>query len=176
MDLTIDSDHKIIVIDSSVCFFPNGDLCEFYIDLDEPLRNVYKLKIITILANIKTSSNINSDLESIYIDINNYNRLISKAIESKTIENKTIVNRFNIYYFDSLIMESKAATGENFTIKNDYNNADIEYFINPIEPQLKRFNIRLFDKNNQILKKSLDINKFIIKLGVYYNNRKTTRL
>lgn len=190
MDSTIDCDYKIIVIDSSVSKFVNNGLCEFYIDLDEPLRNVYKIKIITILANIYNSSvKLNNDLESIYIDLNNYNRLISKKLGTqintyKTKEGDNIVTRisevekyFNLYYFDSLIIESKNPSDTGYTtIKNDYNNADIEYFINPIEPQLNKFTIRLFDKTNNLLNTSSDIKRFIMKLGIYYNNRKTTRL
>ena len=90
MDSTIDCDYKIIVIDSTVSKFVNNGLCEFYIDLDEPLRNVYKIKIITILANIYNSSvKLNNDLESIYIDLNNYNRLISKKLGTQINTYKT---------------------------------------------------------------------------------------
>lgn len=171
MDSTIDCDHKIIVIDSSVSNFVNNGLCDFYIDLDEPLRNIYKIKIIAILVNINnTATTYNKDLESIYIDLNNYNRLITKSI-IKDSNGKS----GNNYYFDSLIIETAGATG-NSTIKNDYNNADIEYFINPIEPQLSRFRIRLFDKANNIIPITNTINRFVMKLGIYYNNRKTTRL
>jgi len=140
----------------------NSFNCDFYIDLDEPLRNVCKLKIIANLINIKHGSSINSNLESIYIDLNNYTRLISKYASN------------NIYYFDSLIVENSSSTDQ--TIKNDYNNADIEYSLNPIEPQIYRFKIQLFNKNNVLLKFDNDVNRFIMKLGVYYNNKKTTRL
>ena len=171
MDSLLDCDYKIICMDSSNCSYQNNTICDFYIDLDEPLRNVYKIKIITILANIKNSATeYNKDLESIYIDLNNYNRLISKS----TIKDSNGKSGNN-YYFDSLIIETAGASG-NSTIKNDYNNADIEYFINPIEPQLNRFRIRLFDKNNKIIPITNTINRFIMKLGIYYNNRKTTRL
>jgi len=171
MDSTIDCDHKIIVIDSSVANFPDTSLSDFYIDLDEPLRNVYKIKIITILANIKNSGNVyNKDLESIYINLNNYDRLITKS----TIRDSN-GKRGNNYYFDSLIIET-ASLSANSTIKNDYNHADVEYFINPIEPQLKRLRVTLFDKSNNIIQFTNIINRFVIKLSIYYNNRKTTRL
>lgn len=162
--LSIDKDHKIIVIDSINAIFPTTGVCDFYINLDEPLRNVYKIKILASLVNIKNNSSINADLESIYIDLNNYNRIVAKGS-----------NNNNIYYFDSLIIENAVNTG-NSTIKNDYNNADIEYSLNPIEPQITRFRVQLFNKNNVLLSTTSDVNRYVMKLGIYYNNKKSTRL
>jgi len=173
----LDCDYKIIAIDSITCSYPNSSICEFYIDLDEPLRNVIRINIITLLLNLNNNSTFisadssnNGNLESIYVDLNNYNRLISKGgIDASGIRN-------NIYFFDSLIIEKADTTaGGNMTIKNDYNTTDAKYYLNPIEPQLKRFRVRLFNKNNIILSTSA-INRFIMKLGVYYNNKKSTRL
>lgn len=167
----MDCDYKIISIDSSTCTFPNTSICDFYLNLDEPLRNVYKINIITILLNINNNtSDLNNNLESIYVDLNNYTRLIAKKSEI------TNGNRNNLYYFDSLIIEKADRTGTGTsTIKNDYNTSDSIYYLNPIEPQLLRFNIRLLNKNGVIININ-DINKFIMKIGVYYNNKKTTRL
>jgi hypothetical protein len=171
MDSLLDCDYKIICMDSSNCSYKDNTLCDFYIDLDEPLRNVFKINIITILLNIPNNSSLNNNLETINIDLNNYRRLISKH---STIGNNGVRN--NLYYFDNLIIEkSDTTSGGNSTIKNDYNSADTIYYLNPLEPQLKRFSIRLFDKNDLIITKS-KINNFIIKFGVYYNNKKSTRL
>jgi len=171
MDSLLDCDYKIICMDSSNCSYKDNTLCDFYIDLDEPLRNVFKINIITILLNIPNNSSLNNNLETINIDLNNYRRLISKH---STIASNGIRN--NLYYFDNLIIEkSDTTSGGNSTIKNDYNSADTIYYLNPLEPQLKRFSIRLFDKNDLIITKS-KINNFIIKFGVYYNNKKSTRL
>lgn len=170
----LDYDHKIIVIDSSTAIFPSSNICDFYIDLDESLKNVYKIKIITILVNIDNIAtvNINKNLESIYIDLNNYSRLITKM--SPLSANK---QNGNAYFFDSLIIESEDTNIPGFrTIKNDYNNADIEYYLNPIEHQLSRFRVRLFSKDNIILPTTNTINRFVMKLGIYYNNRKNTIL
>jgi hypothetical protein len=172
----LDCNYKIISIDSVTCSYPNPNICEFYVNLDEPLRNVFRINIITLLLNINNSSTIISsgdssgNLESIYVDLNSYHRLISKgALESNGERN-------NIYFFDSLVIEKVDTTvGGNITIKNDYNTTDSIYYIDPIEPQLKRFTVRLLNKNNVIINKSA-INRFIMKIGVYYNNKKSTRL
>ncbi len=171
----LDCDYKIISIDSLACT-SNATLCDYYIDLDEPLRNVVRINIITMLLNINNNSTIitggssSGNLESVYVDLNNYNRLIAKGgIDASG-------KRSNIYYFDSLVIEKADSTaGGNITIKNDYNTTDSKYYLNPIEPQLKRFTVRLFNKNNVIIDASA-INRFIMKIGVYYNNKKSTRL
>ena len=131
-------------------------------NLDEPLRNVYKINVISILIDIpQIASTFFSPLDPVYININDYNRLISKK------------NNNNLYYFDSIIIENLITS--RITVKNDYNTTDNKFYLNPIEPQLTRFNIRLFDKNNQLITIT-NINRIVIKLGIYYNNKKYTRV
>jgi hypothetical protein len=157
----MEEDYKIITIDSLYVNYPNINIYDFYMSLDEPLRNVYKINVITILADVPQSSFF-LPLDPIYVNINEYNRLISKKNDNN-----------NIYYFDSLIIENTISS--RITIKNDYNTNDNTFYLNPLEPQLNRFNIRLFDKNNQLITKD-NINRIVIKLGVYYNNKKYTRV
>ena len=172
MDDLINCEYKIITIDTDTATFTNITNCEFYITLDEPLRNVYKINLITMLLNIPNNSSLKIPLNQIYVNLNNYNRLISKNYN--IFDGK----RSNINVFDSIIVEDQIVdntSSNNTTLKNEYNNADSIYYLNPIEPQLMRFSLKLTDKyNNNILKS--DINRFIIKIGVYYNNKKTTRI
>jgi hypothetical protein len=157
----MEEDYKIITIDSLYVNYPTSNIYNFYMSLDEPLRNVYKINVITILADVPQSSFF-LPLDPIYVNINDYNRLISKKNDNN-----------NIYYFDSLIIENTISS--RITIKNDYNSNDNTFYLNPLEPQLNRFNIRLFDKNNQLISKN-NINRIVIKLGIYYNNKKYTRI
>jgi hypothetical protein len=157
----MEEDYKIITIDSLYVNYPTSNIYDFYMSLDEPLRNVYKINVITILADVPQSSFF-LPLDPIYVNINDYNRLISKKNDNN-----------NIYYFDSLIIENTISS--RITIKNDYNSNDNTFYLNPLEPQLNRFNIRLFDKNNQLISKN-NINRIVIKLGIYYNNKKYTRI
>jgi hypothetical protein len=158
----MEEDYKIITIDSLNANYNTANIYDFYMNLDEPLRNVYKINVITILIDVPVSSStFFSPLDPIYININDYNRLISKKDNN------------NLYYFDSLIIENLITSRT--TIKNDYNTSDHIYNLNPIEPQLTRFNIRIFDKNNAKIS-TTNINRILIKLGVYYNNKKNTRV
>lgn len=169
MSELIDCDYKIILIDSDCATYYNPLTCDFYINLDEPLRNVYKINVIATLINIPNNSTLNTPLNTIYVNLNNINRLIGK--------NKTAVNNinYNIIAFDAVIIEDTIPIDtNNTTIKNDFNSTDANYYLNPQEPQLSRFNIKLYDKNNSIINKSA-INRFVMKLGIYYNNKKLLR-
>jgi len=158
----MEEDYKIITIDSLNAINNISNTYDFYMNLDEPLRNVYKINVISILIDIpQIASTFFSPLDPVYININDYNRLISKK------------NNNNLYYFDSIIIENLITS--RITVKNDYNTTDNKFYLNPIEPQLTRFNIRLFDKNNQLITIT-NINRIVIKLGIYYNNKKYTRV
>ena len=137
-DHLIDCEYKIITIDSASSTYIDNTKQNFYINLDEPLRNVYKINIILAMINISQTSPLNVSLEPIYINLNDYQRLIAKY------------NNNNIYYFESIIMENSITSGT-ISIKNDFNSNDTIYYLNPIEPQLKRFQISLCDKENNLI-------------------------
>jgi hypothetical protein len=164
-----DYNYKILTIDSLVSKYQNTLLQDFNINLNESLKGVYKIKILSILINVNNNKFSSYPLEPIYIDLNGYKRLISK---DTLVLNE---NRNDLYYFESIIVENQLASTGNTTIKNDYNTFENEYILNPIEPQLSRFTIKIYDKNNQLMTNT-DINRFVIKLGIYYNNKNTTRI
>ena len=169
--MTDNYDYKIIHFDSSIAkFTSSSNICDYYLSLIEPLRNVYKINIITSLINLPTNSPLNNSLEPIYIDFNNYNRLITKNY----IKNNDSSDN-DIKFFDSIIIENKTSITDNNVYKNDFNTSDSIFMLNPIEPQFNRINIRLFDKNNSLINKD-QIIKFVMKIGIYYNNKKTTRI
>ncbi len=165
-------DYKIITIDSDYAFYPSADYCDFYIKLDEALKNVYKINIITMLLSIPNNSSLKTPLNQIFVNLNNYSRLIAK--KNSLVDG----NRPNINVFDSIIIENQITdtSSTNYTtLKNDYNSSDSIYYLNPLEPQLIRFSVKLTDKNNDLISKTA-INRFVMKLGVYYTNKKTTRI
>ena len=162
-----DCDYRIIIIDTDTAIFKNNTDLDFYIKVNEPLRNVFKFNIISCLISLQNdNATINKNLESVYINLNSYSRIISKNSSGNDIS-----------YFELITIEtpSKTPSGSYTVIKNDYNNAYNIFMLNPIEPQLNRFNVSLYDKENTILTKTI-INRVVIKLGVYFNNKKTTRI
>lgn len=172
-------DYRILIIDSENVIYANNNpnIFSFYVNLAQPIRDVYKIKVLHAAVSIVNSNLLPSsgaaikNLDPIYIDINNYNRTNSIII------NNGIAN--NLYYYDSIIIDinkvmQPTVLTENTTMFNNFNDNEGDFIIDPIEPQLGRININLYDKTNSLLTKT-KINRFLIKICVYFNKKKITR-
>ena len=173
------SDYKIILIDSSNVFYTNNDTSkfDFYINFNEPLKDVYKIKILYdavsfTTSNLHTTVDLVDNLDNIYINLNDYNRVISHLINPNT------KNVTNLQYFDSIMIDTnKVKALANFsetTMFNDFNENEGDYYLNPVVSQFNRINIQLRDKNNVIIDKTL-INRFVMKLCIYYYTKKISQ-
>lgn len=168
-------DKKIILIDSSKCIFNNSNY-DFYLDIQTPIKDVLFIKIISSTISISTELKINNtninDLDNIFIYLNDYKRII-------TNNSNTNDNIFN--YFDNILIDttkySNTSTEFNFTnllaSNSDITDTSI-YVLNPAEPSLKRFNIKLYDNNNNIISKTDNLNRIVIKLCIYTSRKKIT--
>lgn len=173
-------DYRIIIIDSENVSYINNNpnIFSFYVNLAQPIRDVYKIKVLHAAVSIvnsnllPSSSAIIKNLDPIYIDINNYNRT-----NSIIIDNNNNIN--NLYYYDSIIIDTNkiiqpTVLTEYTSMFNNFNDNEGDFIIDPIEPQLGRININLYDKTNSLLTKT-KINRFLIKICVYFNKKKITR-
>jgi hypothetical protein len=167
-------DYKIILIDSSNANFTSStNNYSFYVNLTEPLRDVFQIKIIysalSIPASALSNTSLITNLDSVFIDLNNYNRLTTVLKKSQGITT-------NISYFDSIIIDTTNDSKNQgmTTLYNDFNSSENIYKVNPVAPQLTRLNFNLYDKNNNIITTSL-ISRFVMKIGVYYSNCKGSR-
>jgi hypothetical protein len=73
-----------------------------------------------------------------------------------------------------MIDKNKVKINENIsdtTMFNDFNTNEGDFYLNPVESQFNRINITLRDKNNNLITKSL-VDRFVMKLCVYYNTKK----
>lgn len=173
------SDYKIILIDSSNVFYTNNDTSkfDFYINFNEPLKDVYKIKILYdavsfTTGNLHTSHNVVDNLDNIYINLNDYDRVRSYLINPNT------KNVTNLQYFDSIMIDTNKVKAINqideTTMFNDFNENEGDYYLNPVVSQFNRINIQLRDKNNVIIDKIL-INRFVMKLCIYYYTKKISQ-
>ena len=174
-DISEHIDYKIILIDSSNATFTGSTTdYSFYVNLIEPLRDVFQIKIIysalSIPATTLSNTALIKNLDSVFIDLNNYNRLT-------TVLNKSQGITTNISYFDSIMIDTTNDTKTQgmTTLYNDFNSSENIYKINPTVPQLTRLNFNLYDKNNDIIKTNL-ISRFVMKIAVYYSNCKGSRV
>jgi len=173
-DINESIDYKIILIDSSNANFTSStNNYSFYVNLTEPLRDVFQIKIIysalSIPATALSNTSLITNLDSVFIDLNNYNRLTTVLKKSQGITT-------NISYFDSIIIDTTNDSKNQgmTTLYNDFNSSENIYKVNPVAPQLTRLNFNLYDKNNNIITTSL-ISRFVMKIGVYYSNCKGSR-
>jgi hypothetical protein len=175
----ITTDYKIIIIDTENVLY-NGDnnIFDFHIKFHESIRDVYKIKIlydavsfVTTKLNNRNENNANNpdNLDTIYINLNDYDRVRSYIIDQNTKTSNYIS------CFDSIMIDKNKvkinANIDDTTMFNDFNTNEGDFYLNPIESQFNRINITLRDKNNNLITKSL-VNRFVMKLCVYYNTKK----
>lgn len=166
--------NKIIIdIDSSNVVF-NGNNCDFYADILQPLKNVKCLKLIRSSVTIKpkqevAGSRIYNDDDPIYVDVNGYNRVLSVVNGSplKCFE-MLLVSLTKTY---SIVNSADFTNTSQLTYMNEYTHSfqedDISvHVLKPIEPNLKRFNIKLYDKNHIIIPKA-NVSHFKMILCAY---------
>lgn len=169
---------SIIYINSSNSIYNNTTDQKFYFDMIDTLKNVVHIKILKseVLLNPSLTLNNNPiyDTDPIFINVNNYNRI------------STNINGNNANYFELIQMNLTEKFGINIpnaviSFQNEYKSTssytdDINTFVlNPIEPNLKRLDIALYDKNNNILSKN-DIKRFNMILCIYHERKKITML
>lgn len=170
------SDYRIVLIDSSNVFYTNDNTnnFDFYIKFNEPLRDVYKIKILYDAVSITTSTlkSNSTNLDNIYVNLNSYDRVRSYIIDPTT---KT---QDNLRYFDSIMIDKNKIKVIpdviDTTMFNDFNENEGDYYLNPVESQFNRIYIQLRDKNNVIITKDF-INRFVMKLCIYYYTKKVSQ-
>jgi hypothetical protein len=166
---TTEYDKQIIYLDSNNATFNTTGFFDFYIDFENPIKNISSVKIIEASVILKRS---NLDYNDIYhIELNDYHRI------STYVKNKGATFK----YFDAIPYNDAdyRSNGSAFKFKIFYaltssNWTDPTlYTLNPIEHNVKRFNIKIRDKNFAILNKineesfKMTICVYTIKKNIY---------
>lgn len=178
-------DKQLIHIDSSSATingtYNSSTTQDFYIDILEPLKNALSISILKaniILNPLATlNGNVINDLDPIYIDLNGYHRITTNI-------NKSLVNYFELIplnlteKYPLIYIQGTNNVPFVYAFSNNYQSSGLisdshTFILNPVDPNLKRFNIKLYDKNNKIINKS-DITRFTMTLCVYINRKKLT--
>ena len=175
-------EYKIIIIDSDNAHYNIDDsYYDFYVDILEPLRDVFKIKILydgLSIPNSNLTTNSSSlsikNLDTIYIYLNGYSRVKTTLLDNINPNN----NNIDLSYFDSITIDLnkiKNNTGVTMTTMfNDFNVNEADYILSPIVSHLNKINIQIKDKKNNLLTKSY-AERFIMKLCVYYKTKKISR-
>jgi len=169
--------YKIILIDSdNVIYNEASNIYNFHIKLSDNIRDVYKLKVlfdaISIPSSNLTDPSLTKNLDNIYINLNDYDRVKSNAID----ENGNSVTRNN--YFDSIMIDFNKIKSidsvNDITMYNDFNENEGDFYLKPIESNFNLINIKLLNINNEYITKTY-VSRFVMKLCIYYNTKKISQ-
>jgi hypothetical protein len=167
---TFKYDKIVINLNSSNCLPVKENITNYYINLPEPLKNIIYIKIIN--ASILSTNSIISTLsynkyDPIYISINDYDRSISYNKRTHvTTSNYWIDNvRYGLdssnivfdpkKYFD-VIQYSGSDYSDRAYSQSSFDWTDpTVYILNPPDPNLRRFNIEIRDKNFELFETSI---------------------
>jgi hypothetical protein len=167
---TFKYDKIVINLNSSNCLPVNENITNYYINLPEPLKNIIYIKIIN--ASILSTNSIISTLsynknDPIYISINDYDRSISYNKRTHvTTSNYWIDNvRYGLdtsnivfdpkKYFDVIQYSGSDYSDRSYSLSSfDWTDPTV-YILNPPDPNLRRFNIEIRDKNFDLFETSI---------------------
>jgi hypothetical protein len=167
---TFKYDKIVINLNSSNCLPVAENITNYYINLPEPLKNIIYIKIIN--ASILSTNSIITTLsynkyDPIYISINDYDRSISYNKRTHvTTSNYWIDNvRYGLdssnivfdpkKYFD-VIQYSGSDYSDRAYSQSSFDWTDpTVYILNPPDPNLRRFNIEIRDKNFELFETSI---------------------
>ncbi len=171
-------DKTIVYINSSNAFYNNNTDFDINFSMAEPIKNAVYVMISKIEVLLNPSVSINGlaieDGDSIFVVVKNYERV------------HTNIAGNNVKCFDQITLNlsdkfgSSAIPNQNILFRSEYGSTvcdvnDINtYVLNPVDPSLKRFDIRLYDKNFKIIPKNI-IKKFVMVLCVYHSRKKLTQ-
>jgi hypothetical protein len=176
-------DKIILSIDGKSCSSTNPTKSSYYLDLLEPLRNVVYIKILSITipnsGSFDTQYNM-KQYDPIYICLNDYNR--SKTyINSVNISTSNYLNSsgVTIYkntsnllfntgeYFDYVPYSKSDFSTISYTQSSfDWTDPSV-YILNPPEPNLRRLNIEIKDKEFKLFN-TITLTGFNLTICVYF--------
>lgn len=169
-------DKTIIYLDNINAEFANPTECNFYIDIQNIIKSVLYIKILSCSIDIEPADGISNN-DPIYVALNDYNRASSVINGARTrffvAVPLVFTNSQNCSIVNSVAtVQNKLIFSGNVEYKTDFDKNDASvYVLNPMEPNLRKFNIQLYDKNNNILQRNALLN-FKLTLCVYSSNKK----
>jgi hypothetical protein len=176
-------DKIILSIDGKSCSSTNPTKSSYYLDLLEPLRNVVYIKILSITipnsGSFDTEYNM-KQYDPIYICLNDYNRsktyINSVKISTSNYLNSSGVtiykNTSNLLFNTGEYFDYVPYSGGNFSTISytqssfDWTDPSV-YILNPPEPNLRRLNIEIKDKEFKLFN-TITLTGFNLTICVYF--------
>lgn len=161
LDNTSDYDKHIIYLDSNNGTFNKEGFFDFYIDFENPIKNISSVKIIEASVILDRSELDYNDIY--YFELNDYRR-INTYVKSKgeTFRYFDAIPYNHADYHNNGSCKFRifyALTSSNWTDPT-------LYILNPVQHNVRRFNIKVRDKNFDILNK-INGESFKLTICVY---------
>lgn len=159
----------------------NDDFSISY-DLLEVFKNVDYVKIIKseIMiqlngTNTMINDNIIKDGEPIFIDVNNYSRIITSSVGNDLLLKYFDVINVNLSErFGNNIPSGSIISFKNTSSTHAFNPCNSDFYVLNNENTVKKFYITLYDKYNNKIKKS-DIQDFNLMICLYFSKKKVSQ-
>lgn len=182
-------EKRIVYINSSNCKYIDATKASFFYNLLDPIRDAVYIKIMKAEVIVNPSNNINNvkieDGDPIFVNMNNYNRLYASVRDDMSKDPDNDSKNVKCFECISLNITDKYGGGtvptKLVSFKTEYTatgcsiNDTNTYILDPVEPNLKRLDITLYDKKYNLINKA-DINVFNMILCIYSNKKKITMM
>jgi hypothetical protein len=182
-------DKKILYINSKNSTFLSSTQFDFYYDMQESIRNVVYIKIMKCEVVLNPHEDINgtaiSDSDPVFVNVKGYNRLYANIYAGVNDDAKNVDDGKNVKCFEQITLNLSEKFGSSnppnklISFKTEYTSTGCSIndtnvvVLDPIQPNLTRFDVQLYDKNYNIIPKD-DINVFNMILCIYSRRKKTT--
>ena len=174
-------EKKIVYINSENSKFISNTEYSFSFDLSEIIRDVVYIKILKTELGIQVNGIDNTilngvaikDGDPIYVNLNNYSRILTR-INENTEKFFEIVNINMTEKFGNNVPNGSIISFKNNSGTQTFNPYNSDTHIMLSDNNITRFNISLYDKNNNILKQS-EVPMFSMTLCLYALRKKCSQ-
>lgn len=182
-------DKKLVYVSSkNSTFFDNSvnSVFDFYYNMQESIRNVVYIKIMkceVVLNPHPDFYDYNTgnekkiqDTDPIFVNVKGYNRLYANIDAGKNIK---CFEQITLNMSEKFGKDAHNPPNSDFSFKTEYTSTgcsinDINTIVlDPVEPNLTRFDVQLYDKNYNIIAKD-KITVFNMILCIYSKRKKST--
>lgn len=171
-------DKTLIYINSDNATFTNQTGFEINFDLTEPIKNALYMMNVKSEIVLNPTQTINGksieDGDPIFIRVKDYYRLMTNIggnnIKCFDYININLTDKFGADAIPNKDIMFKSDNTSTKCCVNDINT----YVINPVDPNFKRIDVHLYDKDYNLIPRS-NIKKFSMVVCIYHSRKKLTQ-
>jgi len=176
-----DYEKKIIYINSENSAFLSNTGYVSLFDLYETIKDVMYIKLLKSevvievdgINNTRINGDVMNDGDPIFVNVNDYNRIMTR-IGDNTLKYFDVININMSEKFGSSVPSTTNISFKNNSATHTFGPYNSDTHILLSDNNISKFNISLYDKNNNIVQRS-DIKSFNMVLCLYYLRKKCSQ-